>query len=220
MSGVSDPSAISQLHRRRAALSLAALGVVTTLATSSTVSARDDDRGRPWARGTTTIGLALGGARSRDLMYLGASISTAYYVFNGVAVGLEIDETYLAWRPSVRSRVPELDEVPNNIFSATPTMRFVPFRSHRFSPFVMAGVGPMMLNHGGGTIGHWVIMPGATFGLGSNAYLGVGVRFSDDFPAGKCEDAFRYESPDGVVVEIEGVCGFRWAPQLGVGFAF
>ncbi|TPV96268.1 MAG: hypothetical protein B7733_05650 [Myxococcales bacterium FL481] len=215
-------SASAQRRDRSLRVPLGAVFMVLVgLLHPSPAQARDDSQGRPWARGTTAIGLGLGVASSRDVVVWSGSLSGAYYVFDGVAAGLEVDETYLAWRSNARAQHPEwTDTIPTNLVSVTPTMRIVPFRSQRFSPFVMAGVGPMIINRGGGVVGRWVIMPGAYIGLGRHAYLGLSVRFTDDFPPDRCEEAFSHANSDGSVSRVEGFCGFRWAPQVGLGFVF
>ncbi|MEE9386902.1 MAG: hypothetical protein V3V08_26085 [Nannocystaceae bacterium] len=204
----------------RLALHLAPAAVLASALTPT--SARgDQDDGGPWSRGHVSIGLGAGVSGSRDVTIIGAAIQGSYFVANGVALGAEVDETYLAWRPVIRSKYPHFaDTIPSSVLRVTPTLRLVPLRSPHFSPFILAGAGPTFLNHNGGTLAHWIAMPGVMIAMGPRAFLSLGVRFTDDHPPSRCTDAFTYKTVDGTMLEIEGFCGFSWSPRIGLSFAF
>lgn len=203
-----------------AALAVAA-GLVTSLVASE-AQAKDDEKGRPWARGTWGVSPILGFGISRDLIPLTFGVGGSYFIANGLAVGLSVQDTVLIYTSSFKSRFPDVEnQVPTNSVYVTPTARYVFYRNHRFSPYVFGGLGPVFFNHGGGTRGFWMAGPAVLIGVGGPIYLNLGITFSGIFPTDKCLESFEYTPPDspGTVVQFDLGCGFGWGPSIGISFA-
>lgn len=185
----------------------------------ATASAKRDAEGRPWARGTLSLGGGIGFGFSEDLTVLGLGIGAGYFVAHGFELGLRVHDTQLFWSDGARMRLPGLQsDVPTNMFELLPFARWVPFRSRGFSPYIQAGVGPVFLNHGGGVMARWEATPGAYIGIVGPVYLDLGVTFASTFTAQRCADAFAYRGDPNVI--SPSFCGFRWGPRIGLGVGF
>ncbi|MEZ4454556.1 MAG: hypothetical protein R3B09_34205, partial [Nannocystaceae bacterium] len=139
-----------------------------------------------------------------------------YFLANGFAVGLGLSDTIFIYSRSLRAEYPGIeDQVATNLFRVMPQLQYVFLRNRWFSPYAFAGVGPVFLNNGGGTVGEWNAGPGAYIGLGGPVFLDVGVGFSARFPQSKCDDAFTYMG----AVALDA-CSFRWGPRIGFVLAF
>ncbi len=186
--------------------------------------AKVDDRGRPWARGTLVPGLSFAASFAPPyLTTIGFGVFGGYYVANGLELGLSIHNMFIVWGPQHRADFPGIEkQLPTYIFRATPMVRFVFWRSRWFSPYMRAGLGPVVANHGGHVLGEWIAGPGAYIGLGPRVFLDLGVMFSMMFPASKCRDAFTFtvQGRPPANVEVRGPCEFTWSPMLGLVFAF
>ncbi|MCA9710292.1 MAG: outer membrane beta-barrel protein, partial [Myxococcales bacterium] len=199
---------------RPATAALAALA----LAWSSPADAAPRDR--PWGRGISvpSFGLGAGGFFS-DVANVGFGLGFGYFIVNGLSVGLGFSDTILIYRSTIKAQYPGIqDGLPTNIFSITPRLQYVFFRSSRFSPYVSAGVGPVFFNHGGGTHGQWGAGPGVYINVWGPLYLDVGIGFSGMFPSDRCNDAWTYQSTTGAVAL--DVCSFQWGPRIGPVLAF
>lgn len=215
---------------RRASIWLAMLAPLLTLAWafawSSDAHAREDEQGRPFARGTVIPRLGVGFGYSQDLFSIGWGVGAGYYVVNGLELGASVGGTHLIWNRNIKATYPGIaDKLPGTLIEITPHLRYVFYRSQWFSPYLLAGVGPTFLTHNAPapTIGHWTAGPGVYIGLGRYVFLDIGVRFSGRFPSGTCTAAFTdvFETSEGPVeLEIAGFCGFSWSPSIGVGFNF
>lgn len=211
--------------RRRPRLRFIAVAVTmamtATLASAGDAQARDDERGRPWARGTTLIGPGFGLGLGSATTQLDFSVSGLHFVANGLAVGLSLSDSVLILRQSVKQDFPDLNKrIPTNIFRLVPTLQYVFYRSRWFSPYVEAGLGPAFFNNKQGTYGHWVAGPGAYIGLGGPVFLNIGVDFFGDFPVGRCKSAFSATVVDSrgdlTNVVFDNRCAFGWTPKLGI----
>jgi len=205
---------------RRLGLASASLGaVVGMLAFAGTAAATDDERGRPWARGTWTAGFGPGLGFGPDLTQLDLNVGGRYFVVHGLAVGLSLGDTIFIYSSALKADFPGIQKrLPNNVFRIVPHLQYVFFRNRWFSPYVTAGVGPAFMNHGGGTHGYWRASPGAYIGLGkSGLFLDIGVQFDGMFPIGRCRDAM---SDAESMIEVRGVCTFGWGPRIGLVGAF
>jgi hypothetical protein len=181
--------------------------------------AKNDEQGRPWARGTWSIGPGFGVGFGGDITSLTFGVGGEYYVLHGWSFGADISDTVFLYSDALESEFPGLKRnVATNAFFFIPQTRYVFYRSYRFSPWVRAGLGPVALNHGGGAAAQWVAEPGVYIGLAGPVYLRLGVTFSSIFPGDACKDAFTFEDTAGAV-RIEGVCGFQWSPGIGIVFA-
>jgi hypothetical protein len=212
---------------RRASIWLATLTpCLLTLLWSPRAHARQDEQGRPFARGTVIPRLGVGFGWGQDLYSVGWSVGAGYFVANGLELGATVGGTHLIWSQDLKATYPGIqDKLPGTLIEITPMMRYVFFRNRWFSPYAFAGVGPTFLtnNAPAPTIGHWTAGPGFFIGLGGSWFLDIAIRFSGRFPGGTCSDAFTdvFETTDGPVeLEIGGFCTFRWGPSIGVGFGF
>ena len=204
------------------------VGATVCLA-ASTARAGNDEDGRPWARGTWGVGPVLGFGFGPDVTNLEFGVTGEYYVLHGWSFGAELSDEIFIYSSQLRAEFPGLqNQLATNAFSIIPRTRYVFYRSYRFSPWALAGIGPVFFNHDGGTVGQWVAGPGAYIGLGGPVYLSLGVTFSGMFPRSSCDAAFDYVdpmSPDTrVQFELNGagigsLCGFNWTPQIGIVFA-
>jgi hypothetical protein len=204
-------------------LALSALVTIALAASPRTAGAKDDDKGRPFARGTFVPALSVGAGFSQDLTVIGVGLGASYFLVHGLAAGLQASNTFLIWSSGIKARYDGIeDEIPTNVVRLTPTLQYVFWRSRWFSPYVLGGLGPVFFNHGGGTLGEWTAAPGALIGLGGPVYLDLGVAFSGIFPRADCDAAFSYTdtSDPPRTVSVEGFCGFRWGPRLGFLFSF
>ncbi len=197
------------------------LTVAGTLAWASPAEAADDDRGRPWAKGTVVPSFGFGFGYSRDLVALSFGLGASYYLFNGFSLGLQLDDQVLIYSKSLKGDLPDLEnQIPTNVFRLTPVAQWVFLRRPRFSPYVFAGVGPVFFNNDNGVHGHWTAGPGAYLGLAGPVWLDIGVGFSGMFPTDACNDSFVYRSESGDSVRVLDYCSFRWGPRLGLVLAF
>jgi hypothetical protein len=164
----------------------------------------------------------LGIGFSSDLIPLTLGVGGSYFIANGFALGLSLNDTILIYTSSFKSRFPDVqNQIPTNSVYLTPTARYVFYRNHRFSPYVFGGLGPVFFNHGGGTRGFWQAGPAALIGIGGPIYLNIGVAFSGVFPTSKCLESFEYTPPDAPTarVQFDVGCGFRWGPIIGIAIA-
>lgn len=202
---------------------LGGIGIATAIAIAMTptdAAAKDDDRGRPWGRRTVLPTFGFGVGIGRDFTSLGFGLGASYFVAHGFAVGLSLTDSVLILKDSLKSEFPGVNkQIPTNVFSLTPTLQYVFFRSRWFSPYVHAGVGPAFFNNQRGTVGAWLAGPGAFIGIGGPVYLNIGVDFFGKFPIGKCNRAYTYESAQESV-QFQGFCSFGWSPNIGIVVAF
>jgi hypothetical protein len=212
---------------RRASTWLAMLApVLVTLLWSPNAQARNDEQGRPFARGTVIPRLGVGFGFSPDLISIGWGVGAGYFVVNGLEIGASVSGTHLLWDQDLKATYPGIqDKLPGTLIEITPQLRYVFYRNQWFSPYAFAGVGPTFLtnNAPAPTIGHWTAGPGVFIGLGRYVFLDLAIRFSGRFPNDTCTDAFTdaFETSEGPVeLEIQGQCGFSWGPAIGIGFSF
>lgn len=201
-------------------IGIAAAIAIATMPTEA--AARDYRPGqvRPWGRGTVLPSFGFGVGIGRDFTSLGFGLGASYFVANGFAVGLSLSDSVLILKDSLKSEFPGVGkQIPTNVFSLTPTLQYVFFRSRWFSPYVHAGVGPAFFNNQRGTVGAWLAGPGAFIGIGGPVFLDIGVDFFGKFPTGKCNRAYTYES-EGSAVQFQGFCSFGWSPNIGIVVAF
>ncbi len=186
---------------------------------SDDAAAADDERGRPWARGTWMVGGGPGFGWGSDVFQLHLGVGGRYFVVNGFALGLTLDDTILIYSSSLKDDFPGIQKrLPTNVFRLVPIAQYVFFRNKWFSPYVLAGVGPAFMNHGSGTHGYWRASPGAYIGLGnSGVFLDIGVQFDGMFPIDRCNDAITDEVTG---IYPGGLCSFGWGPRIGIVGAF
>ncbi|HVH99076.1 MAG TPA: hypothetical protein VM869_10210 [Enhygromyxa sp.] len=212
---------------RRASTWLAMLAPsLLALLWSPSAHAREDEQGRPFARGTVIPRVGIGFGYSQDLFSISWGVGAGYFVANGLELGASVGGTHLIWGRDIKDEYPGIeDKLPGTLIEITPHLRYVFFRNQWFSPYAFAGVGPTFLtnNAAAPTIGHWTAGPGFYIGLGRHVFLDLAVRFSGRFPGQTCADAFTdvFETDEGLVeLEIQGYCGFQWSPSIGIGFSF
>jgi hypothetical protein len=202
-------------------MAAAAVLSCAVVASPRPAAAVDDERGRPWGRGTVMPSFGFGVAFGQDLTQIGVGLGASYFVWHGLSLGLGLSNQFLIWSSSFKNMYPGIeDQIPTNIFRITPSAQYVFYRSRWFSPYVSGGIGPTFFNNAGGVHGHWVAGPGAYIGLGGPVFLDVGVNFSGMFPKDRCNDAFIYEGVGGERVRLEGMCSFGWGPRIGLILAF
>ncbi len=199
----------------------AVVALIAVLATWPTqASAGDDERGRPWARGTALPTFGFGVGLGRDVTSLHFALGGRYFVTHGLAVGLTLSDSVSIFSSRLKSEYPGIEkQIPTNVFEITPSLQYVFFRSRWFSPYAYAGVGPSFFNNRRGTFGHWTAGPGAYIRLGGPVFLDVGVGFRGLFPVARCNDAFEYVS-GGEAVQLSSRCAFGWGPNIGLVVAF
>ncbi|MBL4686454.1 MAG: hypothetical protein JKY37_17800, partial [Nannocystaceae bacterium] len=188
----------------------------------ATAQAKDDEQGRPWAKGTWGVSPTLGVGFSRDLIPLTLGVGGSYFVANGLGIGSSVSDTIFIYTSSFKSRFPDVNnQIPTNSVFVTPTARYVFYRSHRFSPYIFGSAGPVFFNHGGGTRGYWAAGPAVLIGMGGPIYLNIGITFSGIVPDKKCLKSFEYVPPDApdTAVQFDLGCGFGWGPSIGISFA-
>jgi hypothetical protein len=202
--------------RPRAAMLVAALTGLLAVATwSDEAAAADDERGRPWARGTWMVGGGPGFGWGSDVFHLHLEVGGRYFVANGFSLGLSLADTIIIYSSSLKDEFPGIQKrIPTNVFRLVPNLQYVFFRNRYFSPYVQAGVGPAFMNHGSGTHGYWRASPGAYIGLGSSGvFLDIGVQFDGMFPVDRCNDAITDEMTG---ISPGGLCSFGWGPRIGI----
>ena len=209
----------------RRALSIVAACLALTLWVPE-ASARNDEQGRPFAKGTVLPRLGVGFGFNDDLVTIGWSGGAGYFVIDGLEIGGTISGSHLIWSRDMKATYPGIqDRLPGTLVEVTPQLRYVFYRSRYFSPYAFAGVGPTFLtnNAPAPVIGHWTAGPGFMIGLGPHVFLTLSVAFSSRFPHRDCRDAFTdvFDTPDGPVqLEVGGYCGLRWSPGIGFGASF
>lgn len=170
----------------------------------------------PWGKRRSTLALGVGVNVSSSLTVVAPGLRGGYFVANGLELGVEVELGALLWSAADYTAHPGLStRAPGLAVRATPTLRWVFLRQQGFSPYVLAGAGPTVWNHGGGVAGHWVAAPGALIYLGGRAFLDLAIRFSSSFPGARCHRVFTVAAG-----EVPGYCGFQFGPRLGVAFMF
>ncbi|MFO7567200.1 MAG: hypothetical protein R6X02_31435 [Enhygromyxa sp.] len=193
---------------------------------SPAAEARNDEQGRPFARGTVIPRIGLGFGYSQDLLSIRWGVGAGYFVVDGLEIGASVSGTHLIWGRDIKATYPGIeDKLPGTLIELTPLLRYVFYRNRWFSPYAIAGVGPTFMtnNAPAPTIGHWTAGPGFFIGLGPHVFLDIAVRFSGRFPGPTCSQAFTdvFETADGPVeLEVGGFCGFGWGPSIGIGVGF
>ncbi len=218
---VPRPAAVVAGRRRRRVgrgRGLGALVLAAAMSWSAPAEAAPPDD-RPWVPGWMVPRLVLGsGGLFGDVPRLRMGLAGEYYVANGLAVGLELVDTIYFYQAELRRRYEGLENnLPTNAFEMVPTLRWVFFRSRRFSPYVLGGVGPVFANRGVGTHGVWVGQPGVLVHLRGPLYVDLGLRFSQPFPLGRCNDATAHTRgvEDRDLDDPAGFCSFKWQPVVG-----
>lgn len=187
---------------------------------SAEAAPRRDDR--PWGRGLAvpSFGIGAGGLFS-DIANVSFGLGFNYFIINGLSVGLSFSDTILIYRSTIRAQYPGIeDALPTNIFSITPNVQYVFYRSPRFSPYVGAGVGPVFFNHGGGVHGRWTAGPGVYINVVGPLFIDVGIGFSGMFPSDACNEAWTYTPSTDTGSVVLDVCSFQWGPRIGPVLAF
>ncbi len=183
-----------------------------------TAQARPQDDDLPWGRGTLVPSLGLGGSFGGSIGQLAISVGASYFVANGLAVGLTLSDQIWFYSAELKQAYPGINQqLPNNEFGLRPNLQYIFFRNRYFSPYAVAGVGPVFLNHGGGTLGEWHAGPGFYIGIGGPVFLNLGVVFSGRFPGSRCEAAYTYHGANEAVYFTN--CGFAWGIRGGLVFA-
>ncbi|MBC8067606.1 MAG: hypothetical protein IAG13_04660 [Deltaproteobacteria bacterium] len=187
---------------------------------------------RPWSKGTLVPSLGFGASFGPDIHVLSFAAGLSYFVWHGLAVGLNVSDTVYIYRKDFKRAFPGIEKSsPTNEVLLLPTLQYVFLRSFRFSPYVIAGVGPVFYNHHRGTIGQWLVGGGAYIGLGGRVALNVGIDFYANFPDKHWQRAFAWNPPpdpdtgeDLGEQSIRGcaltssLCSFNLSPHIGLVF--
>jgi hypothetical protein len=187
---------------------------------------------RPWGKGTLMPSLGLGAAFGPDIHVLSFAAGVSYFVWHGFAVGLNVSDTVYIYRDDFKRSFPGINKSsPTNEVLLLPTLQYVFLRRFRFSPYVLAGVGPVFYNHHRGTIGQWLVGGGAYIGLGGPIALNIGIDFYANFPDSKWQTAFAFDPPRDPVTNIDpreqsirgcslisSPCSFNLSPHIGLVF--
>ncbi|MBN2718269.1 MAG: hypothetical protein JXX14_20660 [Deltaproteobacteria bacterium] len=130
---------------------------------------------KPYGKGDMELAVGLGGARVGygDGFMLTVSAVFAYYVFNRLAPGLEMD--YVAVFGEVK--------YPQSL-TLFPFVKFVPVRSSRFAPYLLLGGGRTMewggaerpVNTTTGEINGFLAVSSWVTGMGGGVMIGIGSR--------------------------------------------
>lgn len=200
----------------------------------------------PWGKRRGSLGVGAGVSISSSLTVVTPGLRGGYYVVDGLELGGEVELGVLMWSAADFTAHPGLaSTAPGLALRVTPTLRYVFLRQPGFSPYLLAGAGPTIWNHGAGVAGHWTASPGALIylgGLGGSGgsggpggpggpggsggrtgsdggrgavYLDLAIRFSGTFPGRSCHGAFTVGGAD-----VPGYCGFQFGPRLGFTVAF
>ncbi len=165
---------------------------------------RDEERG-PWSRGTIVSSLGFGGSFGQYIHELQFELGVNYFVWHGLGLGLDVDDTIYIFREEFRRAYPRVKELSaTNEVGLMPTLQYVFLRRFRVSPYVRAGLGPVFYNHKRGTVGEWMVGPGVYITIWGPLAFKIGIEFSAQFPLEKWRNAFRYD-PDPYVDEITGL---------------
>ena len=152
-----------------------------------------------------SVGLGVGFmGQGRGALNVGADAT--YFFIPWVGAGADIGNTFFFG-------VDE-DQV-SNIFTFTPTLTILMAPRARLSPYVRGGVGPIVYNRGGGTLGRW-IAGGGVVSRFNRAFINVGVDVSAQFPDEKYGDLVG--APDGCLISTDP-CSLNIIPRIGIGFA-
>jgi hypothetical protein len=214
----------------------ASLACATGLSASDAAAAPEpddeaEDRG-PWGRGTVMPSLGFGASFSSDIHVLSFGLGASYFVWDGLAVGLDVYDTVYIYRDDFKRAFPGIDKTsPTNEVLLLPTLQYVFLRRMRFSPYVIGGVGPVFYNHHRGTIGQWLVGTGAYFKLWGPIALVIGIDFMANFPDSKWKNAFSWDPPPDPVTGddpgpgsirgcalVDNPCSFNISPNIGLAF--
>ena len=209
---------------RRVLSILSVLGMALLWAPDA--EARKDEQGRPFAKGTVIPRIGFGLGWNDDLVSVSWTVGAGYFLVDGLELGGTVGGSHMIWSPDLKEELPGIeDKLPGTLMEITPMLRYVFWRNKYFSPYAFAGVGPTFLtnNEPAPVLGHWTAGPGFAIGIGSHVFLDLSVSFSGRFPTDTCEEAFTdvFEGSEGPTqFTLGGMCGFRWSPRFGIGFAF
>lgn len=183
---------------------------------------------KPWGRGVFSVGGGLGGQFFGDGGgSLSFGVSGEYFVWHGIGLGLGYTNQFIFLSNSFRDQYPNIeDRVPTYFGYLSPTLRVFLFRSYRFSPYILGGVGPVFTNNQAPTLGQWQAGGGVLIGLGRFAALDIGVGVSQLFTTSACErgtsDVFT-AAETGMAADTRvsvGQCSIGIFPRIGVVFGF
>jgi hypothetical protein len=208
-----------------------ATGLSTSEASAAPAYDEEEDRG-PWGRGTVMPSLGFGASFSSDIHVLSFGLGASYFVWDGLAVGLDVYDTVYIYRDDFKRAFPGIDKTsPTNEVLLLPTLQYVFLRRMRISPYVTGGVGPVFYNHQRGTIGQWLVGTGAYFKLWGPVALVVGIDFMANFPDSKWRNAFSWDPPPDPVTGddpgpgsirgcalVHNPCSFNISPNIGLAF--
>jgi hypothetical protein len=199
-----------------------ALIVLAALAAPTTAAASDGDD-RPFGRGVLLPSLSFGGGFARGYggrLLVGAGAS--YFVANGFAVGMHLRNVTSFYSQDIKS-LPYYSQIPTNQLSLIPHVTWVFYRSRTISPYISAGVGPVFLNKGRGTLGEWQAGPGLLIGTGGPIFIDLGITFGARFTRDRCQDAFTFIDPSTDFSDnsfAQYACSWTFGFRGGIVFGF
>lgn len=148
--------------------------------------------GKPFGKGEMELGFSLAMAGIEDKYYVGLGAAYDYYVVNGLAPGLSISYT---------TDFGTTDFADS--FTALPFLKWVFYRSAKFSPYVMIDAGKEWQWAGAYPVHSWIAGAGfgAHIGIGSHVMINLSILFQhhwyDDPFVQDYQDKDIYKDGDG-----------------------
>lgn len=113
--------------------------------------------GKPFGKGDMELGVGLGMSGYGDQYYMMLGAAFGYYVINGLAPGIDINYTTDFGSTDFSDSITLL-----------PFLKWVFYRSHKFSPYIIGGAGREFQWAGAFPVHSWLA------GLGFGAHIGIG----------------------------------------------
>ncbi len=157
--------------------------------------------GKPFGKGEKELGIGLGMAGYGDNYYIGIGASFAYYVIKGLAPGLSLNYTTDFGSTEMADSITVL-----------PYLKWVFFRSHKFSPYVVVDAGKEWQWAGQYPAHSWIAGAGfgAHIGIGKHVMINVSILFQHHW----YDDPRVNEYPDDKVYTDDNGYDF-WCGGLG-----
>ena len=169
--------------------------------------------------------LHLGGGFSPQATVLRWGPGVGMFFGKGLGLSVEVDHTAVLFSKSFTEDYPGIgDAVPSHLVRATAAFEWIMMPLEDFSPYLRAGLGPMIQS---GTqasgprrvVGSWEAGLGIIFYV-DGFFIDVGAMVTTRFPDRSHRDAWTFSDADIACGWTHSPCSLRLEPRIGLNYAF